>query len=40
MVGLYTIISRMRILSSAAVIECAEKVGDIIAEAYLAKNDS
>ena len=36
MVGLYTIISRMRILSSAAVIECAEKVGDVIAETYLA----
>ena len=35
MVGLYTIISRMRILSSAAVIECAEKVGDVIAETYL-----
>ncbi len=36
MVGLYTTISRMRILSSAAVIECAEKVGDVIAETYLA----
>ena len=36
MVGLYTIISRMRILSSVAVIECAEKVGDVIAETYLA----
>jgi hypothetical protein len=35
-VGLYTTISRMRILSSAAVIECAEKVGDVIADTYLA----
>ena len=36
MVGLYTTISRMHILSSAAGIECAEKVGDIIADTYLA----
>src|SRR5271166_2667696 len=36
MVGLYTTISRMRILSSAAVIECAEKVGDVIVDTYLA----
>jgi hypothetical protein len=36
MIGLYTIISRMRILSSAAVIECAEKVGDVIVDTYLA----
>ena len=38
MIGLYTTISRIRILSSAAVIECAEKVGDVIAETYLAPN--
>jgi hypothetical protein len=36
MVGLYTTISRMRILSSAVVIECAEKVGDLIVDTYLA----
>ncbi len=36
MVGLYKTISRMRILSSAAVIECAEKVGDVIVDTYLA----
>jgi hypothetical protein len=36
MIALYTTISRMRILSSAAVIECAEKVGDIIVDTYLA----
>jgi hypothetical protein len=36
MIGLYTTISRMRILSSASVIECAEKVGDIILDTYLA----
>jgi hypothetical protein len=36
MIGLYTTISRMCILSSAAVIECAEKVGDVIVDAYLA----
>jgi hypothetical protein len=38
LVGLYALVSRMRVFSSPAVIECADRVARTIIEAYLAPN--
>ena len=38
LVGLYALIARMKILSSDAVIEAAEKAADLIIETYLSPN--
>jgi hypothetical protein len=38
LVGLYALVSRMRVFSSPAVVECADRVARTIIEAYLAPN--